>query len=146
MAQKTAGTGPDQPLPGVSDFDVGERVPYPELLQGVIESLKICGGCLLRNFISQETVNELNNDFVPYFDKAEPLKSTEYLFHVYDRSEQPRLIPCCFCTSKVISGPKRQGASLGAWASRTPTLSKWLEMSCGKTWAVISSLVHCTGG
>lgn len=77
MTAETAVNGPDQPLPGVSDLDAGERVPYQELLQGVIESLKISGGCLLRNFISQEIVKELNDDFAPYFEKAKPLKSTQ---------------------------------------------------------------------
>ena len=146
MTLETAVTAPDQPLPGVGDFDAGGQVPYQELLQGVVESLKISGGCLLRNLISQETVKELNDDFVPHFDKAKPLKSTKYIFHAYDRSEPPRLIPYSFCTSQVISGPKRQDASLGAWANRMPTLSTWLETSCGRTWAVISSLAHCNGG
>ena len=87
MTPEAAVNGPDQPLPRVSDLDASERVPHQELLQGVIESLKISGGCLLRNFISQETVKELNDDFAPYFDKAKPLKSMKYLFHAYDRSE-----------------------------------------------------------
>lgn len=146
MTSETAVTGPDQPLPRVSDLDASERLPYQELLQGVIESLKISGGCLLRNFISQEIVKELNDDFAPYFDMAKPLKSTKHLFHAYDRSEQPRLIPCSFCTSQAISGPQRQDASLGAWVNRTPTLSKWLGTSCGRMWAVTSSVAHCTGG
>lgn len=132
MTLESAVTGPDLPLPGVSNFDAGERVPYQELLHGVIESLKISGGCLLRNFISKETVKELNNDFAPYFDKAKPLKSTKYFFQAYDRLEQHRLIHCSFCTSQVISGPQKQDASLGAWANRTPTLSKWLETNCGR--------------
>lgn len=92
MTQQTVVAGPDRPLPEIGDLDAGgERVPYQELLQGVIESLKVSGGCLLRNFISRETVHELNGDFVPYFDQAQQLKSTIYLF---SRSEQPRLIPC----------------------------------------------------
>ena len=81
MVQETAVTCSDQPS-RVSDLDAGERIPYQDLLQGVIESLKISGGCLLRNFISQETVKELNDDFAPYFDKAKPLKSTIYIFMV----------------------------------------------------------------
>lgn len=84
MAQRTAVTGSEQPLPEVSILKAGERVPVQELLQGVIESLKISGGCLLRNFISQETVKELNDDFAPYFDKAKPLKSTKHLFQAHD--------------------------------------------------------------
>ena len=84
MTPETAVSGPDQPLPRVGDLDAGERVPYQELLQGVIESLEVSGGCLLRNFISQEIVKELNDDFAPYFDKAKPLKSTRYLFHAFD--------------------------------------------------------------
>ena len=86
MTPETALTGHDQ-LPEVSDLDAGQRIPYQELLRGVIESLKISGGCLLRNFIKQETVKELNDDFAPYFDKAKPLKSTKYLSYAYDRSQ-----------------------------------------------------------
>ena len=81
--------GPDQPLPRVSELDAGGWIPPHELLQSVIESLKISGGCLVRNFISQETIKELNNDFAPYFDKAKPLKSTKHLFQYscHDQSE-----------------------------------------------------------
>lgn len=86
MTQKTAVSGPDQPLPVVSDFDASERVPYQELRQGVVESLKISGGCLLRNFISQETAKELNDDFAPYFNEARPLKSMECLFTLMTRA------------------------------------------------------------
>lgn len=80
MTPETTLAGPDQPLPRVSDLDASEQVPYQELLQGVIGSLKVSGGCLLRNFISQGTVKELNDDFAPYFEKAERLKSTKYPF------------------------------------------------------------------
>ena len=146
MKQETAVRGPDQPVPVVSDLDARERVSHQDLLHGVVESLKISGGCLLRNFISQQTVKELNDDFAPYFDKAKQLKSTKHIFYAYDWSERPRLIPCSFCTSQAISGPKRQDELLGAWANRTPTLSKWLETSCGTTLAVTSSLAHYTGG
>ena len=73
----TAVTGPEQPLPDISDLDASDRVPYQELFQAVVESLKISGACLLRNFISQETVKELNDDFAPYFAEAQPLKSTK---------------------------------------------------------------------
>ena len=97
MKPETALKGPDQPVPIVSDLDAGERVSYQELLHGVIESLKVSGGCLVRNFISQETVKELNDDFAPYFDKAKQLKSTKHVFHAYDRSKRPRLIPCSCC-------------------------------------------------
>lgn len=78
MTLATAVIGLDQqPLPRISDFDASGRVPHQELLHGVVESLKISGGCLLRNFISLETVKQLNDDFAPYFDQAEPLKSTK---------------------------------------------------------------------
>lgn len=98
MTLATAGIGPDQQsLPRISDFDASGRVPHQELLQGVIESLKISGGCLLRNFISQETVKELNDDFAPYFDRAEPLKSMRFLpLPRFDWSGRPRLIDLLF--------------------------------------------------
>ncbi|KAL8950905.1 MAG: hypothetical protein Q9222_003083 [Ikaeria aurantiellina] len=68
-------SGLNQALPRVQDLDAGGRVPHQELLEAVIESLKVSGGCLLRNFISQDTVRELNDDFAPYFKEAKALKS-----------------------------------------------------------------------
>lgn len=77
MASATAVNGLNhQPLPEVSDLDAGDGVPRQDLLQRVIDSLKVSGGCIVRNFISQETVKQLNDDFAPYFERAEPLKST----------------------------------------------------------------------
>lgn len=71
--------GPDQPLPRVSDLDATASTSHQQLLEQVIESLRVSGGCILRNFITPAVREELNRDFAPHFAKATPLKSTKEL-------------------------------------------------------------------
>ncbi|KAL8670382.1 MAG: hypothetical protein Q9168_005077 [Polycauliona sp. 1 TL-2023] len=81
--------GPTQPLPRVGQVNAGVESPYQETLESIIESLKLSGGCIVRNLISRETVQELNHDFAPYFTKAKPLKSMEHpLQPANDRSRR----------------------------------------------------------
>lgn len=71
--------GPDQPLPRVGDVDTKASTSHQQLLQQVIESLRVSGGCIIRNFITPGVREELNRDFAPHFAKAKPLKSTKSL-------------------------------------------------------------------
>ena len=89
MTLETRAIGLESLLPEIKDFDAGNQLPHQELLQGVIESLKISGGCLIRHFVSSETVKELNDDFAPYFDKSKPLKSENHFPHAYDGQSNP---------------------------------------------------------
>ncbi|KAL8659879.1 MAG: hypothetical protein Q9202_006905 [Teloschistes flavicans] len=83
-------------LPEVGDFDTSDRIPHEKLLQQVVESLKISGGCVIRSFISQDTVKELNHDFAPYFDRAKPLKSDFW-------AKETRRVTGCMGKSKAYA-------------------------------------------
>ena len=49
---------------------------FPEdLLENVIASVKESGGCFIRNFVDQDTVQRLNADFEPYLERSAELKS-----------------------------------------------------------------------
>ena len=71
--------GPAQPLPRVGDLDADASISHQQLLQEVIESLRVSGGCIIRNFLKPGVREKLNNDFAPHFAKAKPLKSTDSL-------------------------------------------------------------------
>lgn len=66
--------GVHRPIPELGDIDAGGRTAQ-DVFPRVIDSLKISGGCIVRNFIPQKTVNQLNEEFAPYFDQAQQLKS-----------------------------------------------------------------------
>lgn len=71
--------GPDQPLPRVSDLDAEAFTSHQQILEQVIESLRVSGGCIIRKFITPRAREELKCDFAPHFAKAKPLKSTKSL-------------------------------------------------------------------
>ena len=63
---------PDSPLPAVSDLDSKAYKSQDVLLADIIESLRVSGGCVIRNLVSENLVKEVEGEVRPYLEKAEP--------------------------------------------------------------------------
>ena len=69
--------GPNRPPPPVSDIDAASFEDEQDLVREIIESLRISGGCVVRNFIEKQDVQKLGRDFAPHFAKAKALISRD---------------------------------------------------------------------
>ena len=64
--------GPDQPLPPVSVLDMAAAESEDQLLQDIIASMRLSGGCVIRNMVRQDALDELERDIRPHLKAAGP--------------------------------------------------------------------------
>jgi hypothetical protein len=69
---KMSPTVPKLPLPVVSDLDLRNYKSQEALIEDAIKSLKISGGCVIRNLVAKEQLDEIEKDVRPHLDAAEP--------------------------------------------------------------------------
>jgi hypothetical protein len=69
---KMSPTEPKLPLPVVSDLDLRNYKSQEALIEDAIKSLKISGGCVIRNLLAKEQLDEIEKDVRPHLDAAEP--------------------------------------------------------------------------
>jgi hypothetical protein len=69
---KMSPTVPKLPLPVVSDLDLRNYKSQEALIEDAIKSLKISGGCIIRNLVTKGQLNEIEKDVRPHLDAAEP--------------------------------------------------------------------------
>jgi hypothetical protein len=62
--------GPDSPLPSVAEFDRDAYTAEDELVQNIIESVKVAGGCIVRHLLRQELLDEIEREVRPSLDAA----------------------------------------------------------------------------
>lgn len=70
--------GPDQPLPHVSEFDFSVAASLENLLDDIARSLKVSGGCVIRNIVRKDVLDQLEVDIRPYLIAAKPAPGTVY--------------------------------------------------------------------
>ena len=63
---------PDSPLPHVGDLDSKTYESHEALLADIIESLRVSGGCVIRNLVDKDVLKEIEMEVRPYLDEAEP--------------------------------------------------------------------------
>ena len=78
MSDHAALAGPHRPTPPVSDIDAASFASEQDLVQKIVEGLKISGGCVIRKFIGKGDLVRLEQDFAPHFAEAKPLKGMEF--------------------------------------------------------------------
>ena len=64
--------GPDSPLPPVSSLDSKAYSSQEALVADIVESMRLSGGCIVRNLVGQEALSEVEKEVRPWLDKAEP--------------------------------------------------------------------------
>jgi hypothetical protein len=57
--------------PSISKLELGDYTSEDDLLFDIIESMKLTGGCIVRNLVSIPTVNTMESEIRPYLDKVE---------------------------------------------------------------------------
>lgn len=80
-------TGPDRPVPQVSDVDLASPVSQ-HVIEAVIESLKVSGACIVRNMVSKEGLDEIEKDIRPHLNTAKVWQGT----HIHYSTEHPQYI------------------------------------------------------
>lgn len=68
----TPAQSPDSALPKVSDLDSKAYLSQDSLLADIIESLRVSGGCVVRNLVAPDVLKEIEGEVRPHLDKAEP--------------------------------------------------------------------------
>lgn len=68
--------GPDQPLPHVSEFDFSTATSVENLLDDIISSLRVSGGCVIRNMVGRDVLDQLEADIRPHLNAAKPAPGT----------------------------------------------------------------------
>lgn len=68
--------GPDQPLPHVSQLDVSTAVSVEKLLDDIVGSLRVSGGCVVRNMIGKDVLDQLDAEITPHLKAAKPAPGT----------------------------------------------------------------------
>ena len=63
---------PDSPLPHVSDLDSKAYDSEEALLADIVESLRVSGGCVIRNLVGEDVLKEIEREVRPHLEKAEP--------------------------------------------------------------------------
>ena len=72
--------GPDSPVPIVKEFDFKNCDSQEELLEGIIESMRLSGGCVVRNLVNKEALQDVEFEVRPWLEKAEPWNGNMALF------------------------------------------------------------------
>lgn len=70
-------TMPDRPVPQVSDVDLAHQVSQQDVIEAVIESLKVSGACIVRNMVSKEGLDEIEKDIEPHLNTAKVWQGTD---------------------------------------------------------------------
>ena len=70
-------TGPDRPVPQVSDVDLASQDSRQHIVEAVIESLKVSGACIVRNMVSKEGLDEIEKDIRPHLNTAKVWQGTD---------------------------------------------------------------------
>jgi hypothetical protein len=64
--------GPHSPVPAVPDFDSKKYASEDDLVRDIVEGMRVAGGCVVRNLVPQETLDEIEREVRPHLDAAEP--------------------------------------------------------------------------
>ena len=72
--------GPNSPVPTVKQFDFKNCTSQEELLGEIIESMRLSGGCVVRNLVQREALQEVETEVRPWLEKAEPWNGEMPLF------------------------------------------------------------------
>ena len=67
---------PDQPLPHVAELDFATAASSEQLIEDVVSSLKISGGCIIRNMVGKDVLDDLETDIRPHLNAAKPAPGT----------------------------------------------------------------------
>lgn len=70
--------GPDQPLPHVSELDVSTAVSVESLLDDIVASLRVSGGCVVRNMVGKDVLDQLDTEITPHLKAAKPAPGTVF--------------------------------------------------------------------
>lgn len=68
--------GPDQPLPPVSEFDSSTVASSEKLVDDIVSSLRVSGGCVIRNMVGKDVLDQLEADIRPHLNAAKPAPGT----------------------------------------------------------------------
>lgn len=68
--------GPDQPLPHVSELNVSTAASVENLLNDIVGSLRVSGGCVVRNMIGKDVLDQLDAEITPHLKAAKPAPGT----------------------------------------------------------------------
>ena len=63
---------PESPLPSVSHVDSKAYSSQEALIADIIKSMRLSGGCIIRNLVSAEALKQIEGEVRPYLDKAQP--------------------------------------------------------------------------
>ena len=72
--------GPNSPVPTVKVVDFKNCNSQEELLGEIIESMRLSGGCVVRNLVTREALQEVETEVRPWLEKAEPWHGEMTLF------------------------------------------------------------------
>jgi hypothetical protein len=97
---KVSVTMPDLPLPTVSDLDPGKYESKVTLIEDIIESLRRSGGCVVRNMVAKDRLDEIEKEVRPYLNIAEPWNGMTIKYSMGPMSD---------FELQVISGHQRPG-------------------------------------
>lgn len=70
--------GPDQPLPHVSELDFSTAASVENLLDDIVSSLRLSGGCVIRNMVGKDVLDQLEADIRPHLNAAKPAPGTAF--------------------------------------------------------------------
>lgn len=70
--------GPDQPIPDVSEFDFSAAASLETLLDDIVKSLRVSGGCVIRNMVGKDVLDQLEADIRPHLNAAQPAPGTAH--------------------------------------------------------------------
>lgn len=70
---------PDGHVPNVSDLDLAFGTSQQEIVEAIIEGLKVAGGCIIRNMVSKDIIDEIERDIRPHLNTAKVWKGTSFV-------------------------------------------------------------------
>lgn len=88
--------GPDQPLPHVSEFDFSTAASPENLVDDIVSSLRVSGGCVIRNMVGKDVLDQLEADIRPHLNAAKPAPGTFW-------PPQTRKVMGCMGKSKAFA-------------------------------------------
>lgn len=72
---------PDQPLPHVAEVDFATAASSEQLIEDIVSSLRVSGGCIIRNMVGKDVLDQLETDIRPHLKAAKPAPGTSVLPH-----------------------------------------------------------------
>lgn len=70
---------PNGHVPNVSDVDLASGTSQEEIVEAIIEGLRVAGGCIIRNMVSKDALDEIEREIRPHLDTAKVWKGISFV-------------------------------------------------------------------